>query len=94
MKPVAPNIIEFAQLLTERTGCEVKGFQAFSERPEEKQKMEAILAEHGTAIEMERFLNGERKPEGLVIVYLDPEKEEASLYEMDAMVSDNWRNRR
>lgn len=90
---MAPNIIEFAQSLSERTGCEVKGFQAFSERPEEKQKMEEILAEHGKVIEMEPFLNGDIKPSGLVIVYLDPQSQGATLYEMDEMVSDNWRNR-
>lgn len=91
---MAPNIIEFAQVLSERTGCEVKGFQAFAERPEEKQKMEEILREHGTVVAMEPFLNGEVKPAGLVVVYLDPEAQGATLYEMDAQVSDNWRNRR
>jgi hypothetical protein len=90
----APNIVEFARLLSERSGCEVKGFQAFAERADEKQKMEEILAEHGTVLEMEPFLRGELKPAGLVVVYLDPAAQGATLYEMDEMVSDNWRNRR
>jgi hypothetical protein len=90
---VALNIIEFAKMLSDRSLCEVRGFQSFLERPDEKQKMEAILSEHGTALEMERFLAGELDPQGLVIAYLNPEQEEVTLYEMNATISENWQRR-
>lgn len=87
------NVIEFAQMLSETTGCEVKGFQSFSERPDEKQKMEAILSEHGTLLDTERFLSGEIKPAGLVIAYLNHQVNDAVLYEMSPEVSEKWRQK-
>jgi len=87
------NILEFASLLTETTGNEVKGFQSFAELPEEKEKMESILHSHGTALEMEKFLAGEYKPQGLVVAYLDHETEQTTLYEMSEEVTANWRER-
>ena len=80
-------------MLSERSACEVQGFQSFAELPDEKQKMEAILAEHGSVLEMERFLTGSLKPEGLVIAYLNPQQEDVTLYEMSAEITDNWRRR-
>ena len=90
---MALNIVEFAKMLSDRGVCEVQGFQSFLERPDEKQKMEAILTEHGTALEMDRFMVGELEPEGLVIAYLNPELQNVTLYEMSATVSENWRRR-
>lgn len=90
---MALNIIEFATMLSGQTGCEVKGFQSFTERPDEKQKMETILTEYGTVLDTEQFLTGQTKPVGLVIVYLDPEKTDATFYEMNEEVSMNWRRR-
>jgi hypothetical protein len=80
-------------MLSEATGCDVKGFQSFRERPEEQQTMEAILAEHGARLDMERFLAGDLKPGGLVIAYLNHEAEIPAVYEMSAEVSQNWRER-
>ncbi|MGD1072532.1 MAG: hypothetical protein ABSB15_20600 [Bryobacteraceae bacterium] len=85
------NVYEFAKMLTETTGHEVRGFQSFAERPEEKEKMESILAEHGTLLEIEQFLGGEIKPAGVLVLYLNPASPEAHLYELSAEVSEKWR---
>ncbi|MES1258429.1 MAG: hypothetical protein ABUS51_08360 [Acidobacteriota bacterium] len=90
---MAMNILEFAKMLSEATGCDVKGFQSFRERPEERQTMETILAEHGVRLDMERFLAGDVKPAGLVIAYLNHESEVPAVFEMSAEVSRNWRER-
>ena len=88
---MAMNVYEFAKMVSESTGLEVRGFQSFPERPEEKEKMESILAEHGTPLDLERLLAGEIKPAGVLILYLDPGAPAPSLYEMNAEVSEKWR---
>ena len=85
------NVYEFAKMMTESTGHEVQGFQSFAERPEEKEKIEAILAEHGTQLDIEQFLGGEIKPAGVLVLYLDPAFPQARLYELSAEVSEKWR---
>jgi hypothetical protein len=90
---MAMSVYEFAKMLSESTGIEVRGFQGFRERLEEKEKIEGILAEHGTAIDLDGFLAGDIKPAGLLVLYLDGESAQTTLYEMSAEVSENWRNR-
>jgi hypothetical protein len=85
------NVYEFARMLTETTGLEVRGFQSFVERPEEKEKIESILAEHGTPLDIEQFMGGEIKPAGVLVLYLDPASPQARLYELSAEVSEKWR---
>jgi hypothetical protein len=85
------NVYEFAKMLTETTGREVRGFQSFAERPEEKEKIESILAEHGTPLDIERFLSGEIKPAGVLVLYLNAGAPQARLYELSAEVSEKWR---
>jgi hypothetical protein len=87
------NILDFAKMLAETTGCDVKGFQSFAERPEEKHKMEEILTHDGAVLNTEQFLTGTVKPAGLVIAYLDHETEQTLLFEMNEEVSANWRER-
>ena len=87
------NILDFAKMLAETTGCEVKGFQSFAERPEEKQKMEEILTHEGAVLDTEQFLTGGVKPQGLVIAYLNHETDQTLLFEMNEDVSANWRER-
>ena len=87
------NILEFAAMLAERSGCEVRGFQSFAERPDEKSRMESILAENGSLIDLDAFVAGDLKPAGLVVAYLNHENEQVLVYEMNAEVSENWRNR-
>lgn len=87
------NILEFSNMLRDNTGCEVRGFQSFAERPEEKLKMESILAENGSLIDTDAFIAGDLKPAGLVVAYLNHENEQMALYEMNEEVSANWRQR-
>ena len=88
---VAMNVYEFARMISASTGLEVRGFQGFHERPEEKAKMESILEEHGKALEIEHLLSGELKPDGVLILYLNPDSGTTSLYELSAEVSKKWR---
>jgi hypothetical protein len=85
------NVYEFAKMLSETTGHEVRGFQSFAERPEEKERIESILAEHGTPLDIEEFLSGEIKPAGVLVLYLNPESPRTHLYELSAEVSEKWR---
>jgi hypothetical protein len=85
------NVYEFAKMMSETTGHEVRGFQSFAERPEEKEKIEAILTEHGTVLDIEQFLAGEVKPAGVLVLYLNPLSPQARLYELSAEVSEKWR---
>jgi len=85
------NVYEFAKMVSESTGLEIRGFQGFHERAEEKEKMESILSEHGTALDIEKLLSGELKPPGVLILYLNPDDESTRLYELSAEVSEKWR---
>ena len=87
------NILDFAKRLSETTGCDVKGFQSFAERPEEKRKMEEILTHEGTLLDTEQFLTGAVKPPGLVVAYLNHQTDQTVLFEMNAEVSSRWRER-
>jgi hypothetical protein len=88
---VAMNVYEFARMMTETTGHEVRGFQSFAERPEEKEKIESILAEHGKLLHIEQFLGGDIKPTGVLVLYLNPASPQPRLYELSAEVSEKWR---
>ena len=88
---MAMNVYEFAKMMTDTTGHEVRGFQSFAERPEEREQIESILAEHGTLLDIEQFLGGEIKPAGVLVLYLNPASPQAHLYELSAEVSEKWR---
>jgi hypothetical protein len=88
---VAMNVYEFAKMVSESTGFEVRGFQSFLERAEEKRKMESLLEEHGIPLDLEQLLSGEIKPSGVLILYLNSASGATRLYEMSAEVSEKWR---